>query len=59
MMVHLDDEVERAFRVWIAQRGGKKGDLSLGIERLLRRELGLSRQEENHAQREEVKGGGE
>lgn len=43
-MIHLSDEVERAFRVWLAQKGGKRGDISKEMERLLRRELKMKQQ---------------
>ncbi len=47
LQIHLSDEVERAFRVWIAQRGGKKGDISNEIERLLRQELKFNEKRKN------------
>ena len=48
MTIHIDDDVEKAFRIWLAQRGGKKGDISIEIERILRRELKM---------KEKLKGG--
>ena len=44
-MIHLSDEVEREFRIWLAKRGGKKGDISKEMEGLLRRELKIKQKE--------------
>lgn len=51
LMLHLSDDVERAFRVWLAHRGGKKGDISKEMERILRKELKMKEEKK-------VKGGG-
>ena len=39
MHIVLDDEIEKKFRIHLAEQGYKKGDVSKEIERLIKKEL--------------------
>ena len=36
IVAHVSDEIDHAFRVKIAQNGGKRGDLSVAVEEALK-----------------------
>lgn len=49
LTVIIDDTLEREFRVAIAQKGGKHGDLKIAVEEAIR--LWLKEEEKRQAQK--------